>query len=53
MTKHLETCSSCKDNKCEIRDSCPDDETTTIKQPGELYENQITPDGIGKLTLVQ
>ena len=47
------SCATCQDNKCEVRSSCPDDETTTTKQPGELYENQITPDGTAKLVLVQ
>ena len=32
------TCSSCTDNKCEIRKECPDDETTTEKRKLVLYE---------------
>jgi len=32
MTKHLETCVSCAENKCEVRKECPDDEITTEKR---------------------
>jgi hypothetical protein len=39
MTKHIEiTCATCKDNKCEVRDTCPDDETTTERRKLVLYE---------------
>jgi hypothetical protein len=38
MTKHQETCATCALNKCEIRNDCPDDETTT-----ERRRQTITP----------
>jgi hypothetical protein len=38
MTKHLETCASCAQNKCEVRATCPDDETTTERRKLILYE---------------
>jgi len=38
MTKHQETCVSCAENKCEIRSTCCDDETTTERRKLILYE---------------
>jgi hypothetical protein len=35
---HKETCATCKDNKCEVRKECYDDETTTEKRKLVLYE---------------
>jgi len=26
------TCATCKDNKCHVRETCPDDETSTEKR---------------------
>jgi hypothetical protein len=35
LTKY--TCMKCRENKCEIRDTCPDDETS-IEKRKQIYE---------------
>ena len=38
--KTASTCFSCKDNKCEIRQTCPDDETTNKKaRKNKIFAN--------------
>gem|GEM_PF-5481363 len=32
------TCASCSHNKCEVRSTCPDDETSHDKRPLTVYQ---------------
>jgi hypothetical protein len=45
MIETSETCATCKDNKCDIRAQCWDDETSTEKrkQTIELYPEAHNP----------